>query len=49
MIMKHMDLIPRKRIAAQMTPKELTEIAFLQLISQIFRDWVELGPHERLS
>lgn len=42
--MKHMDLIPRKRIAAQMTPKELTEIAFLQLISQIFRDWIELEP-----
>lgn len=27
-----------------MTPKELTEIAFLQVISQIFRDWIELEP-----
>lgn len=42
--MKYIDLIPRKTIAAQMTPKELTEIAFLQLISQIFRDWIELEP-----
>ena len=44
MIMKKIDLIPRKTIAAQMTPKELTEIAFLQLISQIFKDWIELEP-----
>ena len=42
--MKKIDLIPRKTIAAQMTPKELTEIAFLQLISQIFKDWIELEP-----
>ena len=42
--MKKIDLIPRKRIAAKMTPKELTEIAFLQVISQIFRDWIELEP-----